>query len=89
MNRAVFGETKQSENKSKKTSKTKDRDKYDSLIEAILHESTVYYDYFVGFTVKVDKISLKALNRTGITITHQGKNADYQKNPTLHAPEII
>lgn len=88
LKRAVFGETKQSQDNSKKKKTTQERDKYNSLIEAILHESTVLYEYYSDFKIKVDPISLKALNRTGITITHHGKNADYQKNPTLHAPEI-
>ena len=88
LNRAIFGDTRRNAG-SKKTTTSKKRDEYPSLIEAILHESTVYYEMYAEFNIKVDPISLKALNRTGIHITHCGINGEYQKEPQLHAPEVI
>jgi transcriptional regulator with XRE-family HTH domain len=61
----------------------------DYLIEAVFREHTAYYDSYVNFSVKAAPISLKALNRTGIRITHEGKSGEYQDNPTLHTPEVI
>ena len=87
LKRAVFGENKLTK-KAKKTESTTKRENT-SLIEAVLRDHTTLYNYYVDFNIKVDPISMKALNRTGITITHCGKSGDYQNDPELHSPEII
>jgi hypothetical protein len=89
LSRAIFGETKPSKKSKTKTNEAQRRDEYKSLIEAVLHEHTALFEYYVGFSVTVDKISLKALNRTGITVRHSGISGDYKDNPTLHNPEVI
>lgn len=94
LKRAVFGENKptkkfnKTERKFEKTEATQEREQ-SSLIEAALKKHTTLYRYYVDFEIKVDPISLKALNRTGITISHRGKSGDYQLEPELHAPEVI
>lgn len=87
LKRAVFGENKLTQ-KAKKTKTTEKREKT-SLIETALRDHTTLYSYYVDFDIKVDPISMKALNRTGITITHHGKSGDYQNDPELHSPEVV
>lgn len=89
LSRAIFGETRPGKKSKAKSSEAQKRDQYDSLIEAVLHEHTTLFEYYVKFNVTADSISLKALNRTGITVSHSGISGEYQENPTLHYPEVI
>jgi len=89
LTRAIFGEKVPEAKKANMTDEIRNRQDCDSLIEAVFREHTAYYDSYVNFSVKAAPISLKALNRTGIRITHEGKSGEYQDNPTLHTPEVI
>lgn len=89
LSRAIFGETRPGKKSKTKSAEAQKRDLEESLIKSILKEHTTLFDYYVNFNVITDKISLKALNRTGITVTHNGISGEYQDNPTLHYPEVI
>ena len=88
LQRAVFGETYPSKKSHEMSEAAKERNKYDSLIEYILRKHTDYFERYVNFKITVDPISLKTLSRSGITITHEGKNGDYQDHPELTSPEV-
>ena len=87
LNRAIFGEVKLTK-KCKRTEEAKEREKYGSLVEAVIRKTTVWYEEYINLSITADLISLKNLKYTGITIIHYGKEPDYISKPALHAPEI-
>lgn len=89
LNRAIFGETYPGKKTRSMSNKATKRNEFDSLIEYAFHEHTGYYESYANFSIKAAPISLKALNRTGIKITHEGIRGEYKNNPSLHSPEIM
>lgn len=89
LKRAFFGETYPGK-KSRQMSKAANQiNKYGSIIEELFRDHTDYYKRFVNFRIVVDAISLKELGRTGITITHEGKDGEYYDNPELTSPDVM